>query len=338
MITLLEYVWIDAFEKTRSKTKIVFDKKILEPSDCPEWTFDGSSTGQAEGWHSDIILKPVALFKDPFRKLDNAFLVLCETFNKEGTIHATNNRIRCVEISKLTTVFDPWFGIEQEYVIYDKNNKPYMWLNDEEPGFGKQGPYYCSAGGNTAFGRNIVEDHLLLCIYCGIKICGVNAEVMPSQWEFQIGPLDPISVCDQLWISRYILDRVCEQYNCWANYDPKPKKGWNGSGCHTNFSTNIMRQENGYDHIIQACEKLRCKHLEHICVYGKDNEKRLTGNHETSNINDFSYGVSHRGCSIRIPLLVVKENKGYLEDRRPASNMDPYLVVGKLLETVCLSQ
>lgn len=338
MVTFLEYIWIDAYEKTRSKTKIIFDKIITCSGDCPEWTFDGSSTGQAEGWDSDIILKPVALYKDPFRKsFENvSYLVLCEAYEKNGDAHETNHRSKCLSTSNATLKYEPWFGIEQEYILFDRTSKPYMWLDENEPGFGKQGPYYCSAGGNVAFGRNIVDEHLEACIYAGIKICGVNAEVMPSQWEFQIGPLDAISVCDQLWIARYILDRVCEKNNCWVNYHPKPKENWNGSGCHTNFSTSEMRLDGGYDKIIEACEKLGKKHMEHISVYGKYNEKRLTGNYETSDINGFSYGISHRGCSIRIPLLVVKDKKGYLEDRRPASNMDPYLVVEKILNTVCL--
>lgn len=336
MIAFLEYIWIDAFDKIRSKTKIIHDKNITCVGDCPDWTFDGSSTGQAEGWDSDIILKPVNLYKDPFREMDNAFLILCETFEKNGTPHSTNHRAKCYETSLKTNKFEPWFGIEQEYIIYDKTNKPFMWSTDEDPGFGIQGPYYCGVGGNVAFGRNIVEEHMNACLYSGIKICGINAEVMPSQWEFQIGTLDSISVCDQLWIARYILDRICEKHNCWVNYHPKPKETWNGSGCHTNFSTYEMRIDGGYEKIIEACKKLGDNHNDHIQVYGRFNDKRLTGNHETSNMNNFSFGISHRGCSIRIPLLVVQEKKGYLEDRRPASNMDPYLVVEKLLSTVCL--
>lgn len=335
MTTFLEYIWIDAYEKLRSKTKVIFDTITLL-NECPEWTFDGSSTGQAEGWDSDIILKPVVLFKDPFRKSVKSFLVLCDTYEKNGSAHSTNHRAKCLETTNKTLSQEPWFGIEQEYILFGRNNIPYKWLNREEPGLGIQGPYYCGIGGDRAFGRNIIDEHLEACIYSGIKICGTNAEVMPSQWEFQVGPLDPINVCDHLWIARYILDRICEKYDCWVNYHPKPKKNWNGSGCHTNFSTIEMRNEGGYDVIINACEKLGKKHKEHLEVYGKFNTERLTGNHETSDINNFNYAISHRGCSIRIPLLVVKEKKGYLEDRRPASNMDPYLVVEKILNTVCL--
>jgi len=338
MISILEYIWIDAFEKTRSKTKIMYDKIVTNINDCPEWTFDGSSTGQAEGYDSDIVLKPVSLYKDPFRKSIDSFLVLCETYEKNGSPHITNNRVKCMETSKKTSNYEPWFGVEQEYILYDRDNKPYLWLNENEPGCGTQGPYYCGVGGNISFGRNIVEEHMYACLYSGIKICGINAEVMPSQWEFQIGTLDSIEICDQLWIARYILDRICEKYNCWANYHPKPKTGWNGSGCHTNFSTYEMRSDNGYNKIIEACEKLGKYHKEHIQVYGKNNDKRLIGHLETSNIDNFSYAISHRGCSIRIPLLAVTEKKGYLEDRRPSSNMDPYLVIEKILSSVCLNK
>lgn len=346
MTTILEYIWIDSSDKTRSKTKIV-QGYVTHINECPDWTFDGSSTGQAQGTDSDVILRPVAMYKDPFkfRKdclnsksfLDpNAFLVLCETYEKDNTPHVTNHRNECIKTIEKTLTSEPWFGIEQEYVLYDRDNKPYKWLNDTTPGNGKSDSYYCGSGGDRAFGRNIVDEHLDACLYSGIKICGINAEVMPSQWEYQIGPLDPTSICDQLWISRYILDRICEKYDCWVNYHPKPKIGWNGSGCHTNFSTLSMRIDNGYDEIIKACAKLSLKHDEHIQVYGNYNSERLTGLHETSSISKFTYAVSHRGCSVRIPLLVVKDKKGYLEDRRPASNMDPYLVIDRILKTVCL--
>ena len=342
---LLEYIWIDAYDCPRSKTKVILLNRssMLTIEDLPDWTYDGSSTGQAEGHDSDVILKPCALFNDPFRQstaLRECYLVLCETYNKDLTPHETNYRSNCKKIvSELDLTVDAWFGIEQEYIIYDKETGfPYQWKNWVNPGCGPQGPYYCSCGGDRTFGRSIVEKHLDLCLQAGLMICGINAEVMPSQWEFQIGPLNALEVSDQLWVARYILNRVTEEYGCWINYHPKPCKEWNGSGCHTNFSTLAMRQENGYCHIIEACNKLANRHQQHLEVYGEHNELRLTGHHETSNMKNFNYAEGHRGCSVRIPLGVVNDQKGYLEDRRPASNMDPYRVTSKILSTVCLDQ
>jgi glutamine synthetase len=338
----LTYIWLDAFENLRSKVKILpgYSLTLLcgKPTmkELPQWTYDGSSTGQAEGHESDVILNPVSVFINPFT--ENGYYVLCETYNKDGTPHKTNTRRKCVETMKLAEKEDVWFGIEQEYVFFEKNGKiPYKWLNKFDPGCGGQGPYYCGVGGDRSFGREIVEEHMLLCVKAGIMICGTNAEVLPSQWEFQIGPCGGVEVSDQLWIARYILHQLTEKYNCCVSLHPKPLPNgdWNGSGCHTNMSTKAMREDGGLDEIYKACEKLSKCHKEHIEVYGKHNEMRLTGKHETASITKFSYGVGHRGCSIRIPLHVFKDKKGYLEDRRPASNMDPYLVTERLVRTIC---
>ena len=348
---ILEYVWIDALGKTRSKNKVVTlevdEKLVLE-----EWTFDGSSTGQASGTVSDIILKPISIFKNPFIKYTDSLLVLCECYDKDGTPHTTNNRYRCGITFSSSTHSEALFGIEQEYILFGRNNLPLDWKEHNEPGCGGQNnnsnnnsnnsassgsPYYCGLGGDRCFGRKVAEEHLQMCIEAGVRICGTNAEVMASQWEFQIGPLNAIEVSDHLWIARYILDRVTENHDCYASLHPKPYKGdWNGSGCHTNFSTKEMRETGGLHKIKEACEKLERKHKEHMEVYGKHNDERLTGNHETSSINKFSWGVGDRGCSVRIPLIVDKTGCGYLEDRRPASNMDPYLVTERLLSTVVL--
>jgi len=342
---VLEYVWIDVSGKTRSKNKVITievdEKLILE-----EWTFDGSSTGQASGTLSDIILKPVSIFKNPFIKYTDSLLVLCECYDRDGTPHTTNSRHRCGITFSSSTNSESLFGIEQEYILFGRNNLPLDWKEHNEPGCGGQNnnlqnnsgtPYYCSSGGDRCFGRKVAEEHLHMCLEAGVKICGTNAEVMASQWEFQIGPLNAIEVSDHLWIARYILDRVTENHDCYASLHPKPYKGdWNGSGCHTNFSTKEMREAGGLNKIKEACEKLERKHKEHMEVYGKYNEERLTGIHETSSINMFSWGMSDRGCSIRIPLIVEKTGCGYLEDRRPASNMDPYLVTERLLSTIVL--
>lgn len=343
----LEYVWIDGSENLRSKNKIV-DRSLFDETlnTVPLWNFDGSSTLQATGRESDVILKPVRLYKNPFIKFIDSWLVLCECYNKDMTPHITNTRAKCLETSEKFAEYEPLFGIEQEYTLFERNkdnlhkityaNLPYMWKEHDEPEIGGQGPYYCGIGGDRIFGRPIVNEHLKLCLEAGIEICGTNAEVMASQWEFQIGICDALKVSDDLWMARYILQRVTESYGCYATFHPKPYKGdWNGTGGHTNFSTKSMREEAGLEHIYKACEKLALKHDDHIRVYGKYNGERLSGHHETSSMTAFSYGVGNRGCSIRIPINVFNDKSGYLEDRRPASNLDPYLVTEIMVRSVC---
>ena len=236
---------------------------------------------------------------------------------------------------------EPWFGIEQEYSLLDIDNRPLGWGKNSFPG--PQGPYYCGVGANKVIGREIVDAHYRACLYAGVKICGTNAEVMLSQWEFQVGPCHGISAGDDLWIARFLLHRIAEEYGVVVTLDPKPVDGaWNGAGAHTNFSTKAMRAENGIIEIEKAIEKLSKRHLVHIQAYdpkeGKDNERRLTGNFETSSIHDFSSGVASRKVSIRIPLGVAEDKKGYLEDRRPSSNCDPYSVCEVLVRTCILNE
>ena len=228
-------------------------------------------------------------------------------------------------------------GLEQEYTLFNLDKvTPLGWPKGGFPG--PQGPYYCSAGADAAFGRPIVEAHYKACLYAGIKISGINAEVLPGQWEFQVGPAEGIEAGDHLWMARYIMSRVCEDFGVTVSFEPKPitDGDWNGSGCHTNFSTATMRAEGGYKAILAAVEKLGKKHDEHIAVYGEGNEKRLTGKHETASYKVFKYGVADRGASIRIPRDAEREGKGYFEDRRPASNCDPYVVTGKVFKTCCI--
>merc|ERR1712042_20564 len=229
-----------------------------------------------------------------------------------------------------------WFGIEQEYTLLDQNGHPYGWPTNGFPG--PQGPYYCGVGADKVYGRDIVEAHYRACLYAGIKIAGTNAEVMPSQWEFQVGPCEGISMGDHLWMARFILHRVAEDFGVVVSFDPKPIPGeWNGAGCHTNYSTKEMREEGGLRAIEDAIEKLQDKHDEHIKAYdpkeGADNARRLTGRCETSSINDFSAGVANRGASIRIPRQVMADKCGYFEDRRPSSNCDPYAVTDIIVKT-----
>ena len=326
-----EYIWIDGTEPTplmRSKTKIMPDGA----TEFPIWGFDGSSTNQAPGANSDCVLRPVYDCADPIRG-GNDRLVLCEVLLPDMTPHPTNTRAACAEVAEKFASEEAWFGIEQEYTLFEADGQ--QPLGFPEGGFpGPQGPYYCGVGTDLIFGREISEVHASACIDAGIGIAGTNAEVMPGQWEFQVGPLGPLEVSDQLWVSRWLLHRVAEDYEVVVSIDPKPVRGdWNGAGCHTNYSTKAMRES--YQPIVDACEALGKNIQEHIQNYGSGNENRLTGLHETQSINEFSYGVSDRGASIRIPWQVEVDQKGYLEDRRPASNMDPYLVTRLLIQTTC---
>ena len=337
---IAEYIWSDLNGNLRSKIKIIqkmYFYSFTKVEKFPIWNFDGSSTGQAlSATVSDVIIRPVRLYKNPL--INSSFesvLVLCECLNKDLSPHETNTRAKCEETSFKFKSDECLFGIEQEYTILERDGKPYKWLNISNPGLGHQGPYYCSVGGDRAFGREIADEHMLCCLNAGIHICGTNAEVMPSQWEFQIGTCDMLTVSDDLLVARFFLNKITEKHNCCVSFHPKLFAEWNGSGGHTNFSTKQMRETNGLTYIVEACEKLAEKHNEHIAVYGIDNNKRLTGNHETSDIHTFSWDKQNRNCSIRIPLQVCIDNCGYLEDRRPASNMDPYLVTEIMVKTIC---
>ena len=329
-----EYIWIDGYKPTanlRSKTKVV-DGPVQNVEELPEWGFDGSSTLQAEGHFSDCLLRPVRIVPDPIRGGDN-ILVMCEVFNADGTVHESNKRAALRDVAEKYADQEAWFGIEQEYTFYD-GNRPLGWPENGFPA--PQGEYYCGVGCDEVYGRQIVEEHMEACIRAGIEISGINAEVMPAQWEFQVGPVGALEVSDELWLARWLLYRIAEDFDVTVTIEPKPMKGdWNGAGAHTNFSTKAMREEGGMNVIEEACENLKKKHAEHIAVYGASNEERLTGLHETCSINDFRYGVSDRGASIRIPMGTANDGYGYLEDRRPASNIDPYEVCFALMNTVC---
>tara|TARA_B100001057_G_scaffold432999_1_gene461586 strand:+ start:414 stop:1439 length:1026 start_codon:yes stop_codon:yes gene_type:complete len=333
-----EYVWLDINNNFRSKTKVISLREKFKLSDLPIWNYDGSSTGQAKGDFSEIILVPVKVIKCPFRKGNN-IIVLCDTQNVNGKKLTQNTRQNAVEIFNRDLNAIPWYGLEQEYFIIDPNsNKPLGYNNKSAA----QGNYYCGLGSNNIFGRTIAEEHLRACLYSNLQISGINAEVAPGQWEYQIGPCVGIDAGDQMLLSRYLLERIAETHNYLISFHPKPLEGdWNGSGCHTNFSTINMREgtvdlngKTGYQYILDAVTKLGNKHLEHMNIYGEDNNLRMSGLHETSDYNKFSYGVGNRGASIRIPTDTEKNQKGYLEDRRPSSNCDPYLVTSKIFDTI----
>jgi len=327
-----EYLWIDGSvptSKLRSKTRIL-PGPVGSVDELPVWGFDGSSTNQAPGKDSDCVLKPVFMIADPIRGGDNV-ITLCEVWTPEDEPHTTNTRRRAVEVAEKYAAHESWFGIEQEYTFF-KDGRPHGWPYGGYPA--PQGGYYCGVGADEIWGRDVVETHTQACMDAGIAISGTNAEVMMGQWEFQIGPVGPVEVSDQMWVARWLLYRVAEDYDISATLDPKPVKGdWNGAGAHTNFSTKSMRES--YDACVAAAEALGTRHDLHIANYGPGIDQRLTGLHETAPWTEFSYGVSNRGASVRIPWQVAQDGKGYIEDRRPNANMDPYTVTALIVETVC---
>lgn len=327
----LEYIWLDGHRPTqnmRSKTKVIenFSGKL---EDCPVWSFDGSSTDQAEGKYSDCLLKPVAIYPDPAR--ENGYLIMSEVLNSDATPHSSNARSQISDEDDS----DFWFGFEQEYFLMD--TKTDLPLGFPRGGFpGPQGKYYCSVGGRYTWGRDFVEEHADLCIKAGLNFEGINQEVAPGQWEFQLFAKGAKKAGDEIWVARYMLDRLTEKYEYYIEYHPKPVKGdWNGSGMHANFSNSTLRNLGSEKAFKAICEAFRPVTKEHMNVYGEFNNERLTGMHETARISDFSYGISDRSASIRIPVLAVERGwKGYLEDRRPASNADPYKVAARIIKTV----
>jgi len=323
-----EYIWIDGNQPTaklRSKTRVL---NIGE--EPPIWGFDGSSTEQAAGDASDCVLRPVCILSDPLRGGENK-LVMAEVLLTDMTPHPSNTRAACAAMAAKHAADDTWFGIEQEYTLF-KGARP-LGFPDGGGYPAPQGGYYCGVGADEVFGRPVIEAHMTACIEAGIGISGINAEVMPGQWEFQIGPLPTPEAADHLWVARWLLYRIGEDFGVSATLDPKPVRGdWNGAGAHTNFSTKAMRES--YEPCVAAAEALGRRTELHIANYGDRIEERLTGLHETARYDEYFYGLSDRGASVRIPWQVEKDQKGYIEDRRPNANCDPYVVTGLIIETI----
>ena len=347
---MVEYIWVGANAELRSKTK------IITGTDVPEWSFDGSSTEQATAENSDMKLLPVFVCSDPLRGGDN-ILALCEVLDGAGEPIESNHRHRTKLLESKHFNQSPKFGIEQEYTLtVGRFEKP---LGLSLGGYGrtstddipKQGQFYCGLGANNVFGRKIAEEHMKACLDVhlpggkgDLMYCGLNAEVMPGQWEFQIGPGSPVEVSDKLWIARYILLLIAEKHSVGVSFKSKPHPKLNGAGAHTNFSTAKMRDS--IDECITAATKLGNDVVTTTGVvsdvtyetdkfpvdYGTGYKERLTGDCETCNWEQFKFGVADRTASIRIPLHVAKAGKGYIEDRRPCADADPYRVTAYIME------
>jgi glutamine synthetase len=362
------YIWIDGGSPTqtlRSKTRVILDvgdgiPKVgsatanwgLDHGGEWDWSFDGSSTMQADGDSSDCVLKPIRFFRDPLRPRTpcpetgeprHHLLVLCEVFGADGEPHPSNYRARLRDVEHAVdeglgyNAEDPtgcWFGYEQEYTLF-KGSRP-LGFGEDRRFPAAQGPYYCGVGADEVKGRELVEEHMEMCARAGIHLTGINAEVMPGQWEFQVGGPGAYGTLagDHLWMARWLLYRLGEKYGIHATLDPKPVPGdWNGAGMHTNFSTPLMREDGGLRFIHDWCETASKRVSDHLPEYGDGIEMRLTGKHETCSHREFKWGVSDRTASIRIPIATAKAGKGYLEDRRPNANACPYRVAAAMLKT-----
>jgi glutamine synthetase len=325
MKTTVEYIWVGGKGELRSKTRVLDLATAPTVDLLPDWNYDGSSTEQVvEGsLNTEVVIKPRFMVKNPL--LSWSYLVLCDTYDIDGTPITTNTRFAAAEIFQKNPENEPWFGLEQEY---------FMWKEDW-PCLTDQGRYYCGTSLSNVE-RKITDEHLTACLAAGIKLSGINAEVAPYQWEFQVGPCVGIEAGDHMYLARFLLERIAEKYDVRISYDPKPSQLLNGSGCHTNFSTRKIREPGGLEEIYKCMERLAKTHAEHLDCYGKGNRQRLTGKHETASYDRFSFGVGTRNTSVRIPNQTYNDKCGYFEDRRPAANMDPYLVTSKLYKTCCL--
>lgn len=343
--TTLEYVWIDGLSQLRSKIRVV-DRNISTVKDVPLWNYDGSSTHQAAGVDSEIELRPCAIFYTSKGDrifagefgVSNHILVMCETYYPNGHPCKTNHRAHALRIFESLPDEEPWFGLEQEYFLFERNSSK----NSLIPATNEivQGQYYCGVGSNNILCRELAEEHLRTCMLVGINISGINSEVAPGQWEFQIGPCVGIHLGDHLWMARYLLLKLSEKYNLVVNFEPKPIPNCNGSGCHANFSTKNMRlgtsNKTGLEYINDAIKKLSENHLRHMKAYGENNHLRMTGECETASYNTFTDGIANRGASVRRGHDTIRNKCGYFEDRRPAANCDPYLVTSMIFETCIL--
>jgi glutamine synthetase len=323
----LEYVWLDGYKpepNLRSKVKIVESEVPLELKDIPVWNFDGSSTNQAVTGNSDRLLKPVRHYVS---EILSTVYVLCEVLNPDGTPHESNKRSQIGEGFE-----DLWFGFEQEYFIREEINGNVLGHKRHNL---FQGEYYCGVGHNVV-GREFVEEHLDMCLRHGIDITGTNAEVALGQWEYQVFSKGKLKGGDDLWMTRYFLFKIAEKYGYHIDLHPKPLTHgeWNGSGLHTNFSTDMMRFDGNEEYFMALFNAFESRHQDHIKAYGSNNNLRLTGEYETQAIDKFSWGVSDRGASIRVPQDTAKEWKGYVEDRRPGSNADPYKIIREIVKSL----
>ena len=323
----IEYIWLDGREplpKMRGKTRFVEKGDLV-----PDWNFDGGSTNQGSLKDSDRLLRCVRVYTDPF--VEEGLIALCEVLYHDGTPHESNSRNALSQQEQGFKEQDPWVGFEQEFTLFNpSNNQPLGFIVNPT----EQGPYYCGVGCLDQVGRYLLNEFEVACIKAGVMLEGINAEVMQGQWEFQTSHSDPLRGSDDLWVARYLLERVAELKPIIVSYDPKPHEDFNGAGCHTNVSTKKSRKSFGEADMRELMGHMEADHDKHIKVCGAGIARRMTGTCETSDYEKFTWGIGDRGASIRIPQSVVTKGLGYFEDRRPCANIDPYKVVGSLMDSL----
>lgn len=336
-----EYIWIGGNNEFRSKVRYVKDE-----SDITDWSYDGSSTDQASTENSEVILRPIAKYWNYSGNfISDKLFVLCETFymKDSGELVPLVNNYRHTAAKYVTD--DIWFGFEQEFFIYDLVRGKMIGNYHNMP---PQGQYYCSVeavndyryGKVSLENRNVGDVRVLTekiaqrCADLRLGITGWNLEVAPGQTEIQIFGKG-LRACDDLMMMRYLAHRVLSEFCMKPVFSPKPiGSKWNGSGLHTNVSTGMTRDKGGIEVIKSMMRSLAVAHAEHIAEYGEGNDARLTGLHETSSMNEFSWSVGGRHTSVRIPRLCALEGKGYFEDRRPSANADPYRIAARIVKTI----
>ena len=318
----LEYIWLDGNDTPQLRSKTRFAPSI------EQWNFDGGSTNQGDLKDSDRMLNPVRSYKDPFT--EDGYLVLCEVCYHDGTPHESNFRSNLLSEYSEAKEREVWFGLEQEFTfMHPVTKQPLGLLLQPE----EQGQYYCGVGRENVVGRDVMTEFEKKCDTAGIKLAGINAEVMPGQWEWQTPPQEALLVSDNLWVSRYIIARISEDMGVEVSYSPKPHPDYNGAGCHANFSTKEMRHNLSDELVEDLMKVMEEDHVDHLAVCGEGYADRMSGDCETSDWKTFSWGVGDRGASVRIPQKVKEDGVGYIEDRRPCANIDPYRLVFSLLQT-----
>ncbi|KAH1005778.1 glutamine synthetase 2 cytoplasmic isoform X1 [Dendroctonus ponderosae] len=334
--TQISYVWIDGTGLDLRMRTRTLSFTPCNYKDCPNWSFDGSSTFFSTPEQSDNYIVPIAMYADPFRRGNNK-MVLCETFSHDKKPTKTNHRQCCIEVLNKVCEQEVMFGFEQEFYLIGPQGDPYGWPCGSTPK--SSGKNYSGIGSQRVVGREVLECIYRCCLYSGIEIYGTTAERAYGQWEVLTGPTLSIKAADDLWMARYIIQRVAEEFGLSASFKANLVKNGVPSGLHTNMSTKCTRDDGGLKHIQDYICKLEKNHKTdqkyYDCSEGKHLKERLTGRHHTCNIEKFKSGVGDRTACIRISPAVADKKKGFFEDRRPCSCADPYNIITALVNT-CL--